>query len=74
MKRTSILCILIFISLISFSKKSKNHRVFESFKNVYFSSYESLESLNKETLFHNHIDIITKLTNNLRTEKVRELE
>jgi hypothetical protein len=60
--------------LVQFSKKSKSHRVFESFKNVYFSSYESLESLNKETLFHNHLDIITKLTNNLRTEKVRELE
>lgn len=59
---------------VQFAKSSRALRRVNPFKNVYFSSYESLENLNKETLYQNHLQIIGRLINALRMEKVRELE
>lgn len=59
---------------VQFSKQVASKRFANPFQNVYFSSYESMTNLNKESVYNFQLNIISKIVTKLKTQKVKELE
>lgn len=59
---------------VQFSKQTSAQRYANNFQNVYFSSYEAMTNLNKESVYNYQLNIISKIVTKLKTQKVKELE
>lgn len=59
---------------VQFAKKESTKRFSNAFQNVYFSSYEAMTNLNKESVYNFQLNIINKMIAKLQSEKVKDLE
>lgn len=59
---------------VQYSKEISKFRKWNDLKNVYFSSYETLESLNRESQYQDCLQLIENINKKLKSEKMKELE